>query len=189
MPRSLGLLLFSAILFIGWSPHTAHAQAEGTGVGVSLGTTNSSAAVTQNPVGFAAKTWISDRQAIAGMTSFYIGGTQTQGGSQSQQIVGDPSYWLIQGDYLFHNFTELEVEEGYLALYVGAGGQLTILEDTDNQFALRVPVGADYMLGSAPIDIFVEVAPTLNVTDPAGFRFDGAIGFRYFFSAGAGSSE
>lgn len=189
MPRSIGLLLlFSAILFIGWTPHAAHAQAEGTGVGVSLGTTNSSAAVTQHPVGFAAKTWLSDRQAVAGMTSFYIGGTQTQGGPQSQTVL-DPSYWLLQGDYLFHNFNELEVEEGYLALYVGAGAQVTILEDTNNQFALRVPVGADYMLGSAPIDIFVEVAPTLNVTDPAGFRFDGAIGFRYFFSAGGGSSE
>jgi hypothetical protein len=31
------------------------------------------------------------------------------------------------------------------------------------------------------VDIFVEVAPTLNVTDPTSLRFDGAIGFRFFF--------
>lgn len=181
MPRILGLVFLVATVLFGLSPHTAQAQAEGTGVGVSLGTSNSSAPVTQHPVGFAAKTWLSDRQALAGMTSFYIGGTQSQG---SQQPPADPSYWLIQADYLFHNFNELEVEEGYLALYVGAGAQVTILEDTENQLALRVPIGADYMLASTPIDIFVEVAPALNVTDPAGFRFDGAIGFRYFFSSG-----
>jgi hypothetical protein len=181
MPRLLGLLLLSTSFLFSLSPHAAQAQAEGTGVGVSLGTSNSSAPVTQHPVGFAAKTWLSDTQALAGMTSFYIGGTQSQG---NQQPPADPSYWLLQADYLFHNFNELQVDEGYLALYVGAGAQVTILEDTDNQVALRVPIGADYMLGSAPVDIFVEVAPSLNVTDPAGFRFDGAIGFRYFFSSG-----
>jgi len=38
-----------------------------------------------------------------------------------------------------------------------------------------------YMLGDAPIDVFAEVAPTLQVAADAQLRFDGAIGFRYFF--------
>mgnify|MGYP006288382551 FL=1 len=155
-------------------PFTVQAQTDGVGLGASIGVTNNVGFA--NPVGFAGKGWLSDRQAIAGMSSFFIG-------SENQQ-----SYWILQGDYLFHNFNELQVEEGYLALYVGAGAQFTVLEDTDNQFGIRAPIGADYILGSAPIDIFVEVAPTLNVTDPTSLRFDGAIGFRYFFSSG-GSSE
>ena len=163
------LSLFCAALLVGllWTAPAA-AQSEGIGIGASIGVSNGDR-IGFNPVGLAAKGWISDRQALAGMTSFFIG---------SDNI---PSYWVLQGDYLFHNFNELEVDEGYLALYVGAGVQFTIIEDTDTQFALRGPIGADYMLGSAPVDIFVEVAPTLNVTDPTSLRFDGAIGFRFFF--------
>ena len=164
------LTLFCAAVLVGllWTAPAA-AQSDGIGVGTSIGVSNGQGVASVNPVGLAAKGWISDRQALAGMTSFFIGSD------------GIPSYWVIQGDYLFHNFNELEVDEGYLALYVGAGAQFTIFEGTDNQFALRGPIGVDYMLGSAPVDIFVEVAPTLNVTDPTSLRFDGAIGFRYFF--------
>jgi hypothetical protein len=164
------LSLFCAALLVGllWTTPAA-AQSEGIGIGASIGVSNGQGPGAVNPVGLAAKGWISDRQALAGMTSFFIG---------SDNI---PSYWVLQGDYLFHNFNELEVDEGYLALYVGAGAQFTIFEDRDNQVALRGPIGADYMLGSAPVDIFVEVAPTLNVTDPTSLRFDGAIGFRFFF--------
>jgi hypothetical protein len=113
------------------------------------------------------------------MTSFFISGTNP----------ASQSYWILQGDYLFHNFNKLDVGEGYLALYVGAGGQYTVFEDRSNQFALRSPLGVTYLLGSAPIDVFVEVAPTLRVTDPSALRFDGAIGFRYYFTAGSGPSE
>jgi hypothetical protein len=164
------LSIFCAFLLVGflWTAPAA-AQSEGFGVGASIGVSNGQGVASVNPVGLVGKGWLSDRQALAGKTSFFIGSDNIS------------SYWVIQGDYLFHNFNELEVDEGYLALYVGAGAQFTVFEDTDNQFALRGPVGADYMLGSAPVDIFVEVAPTLNVTDPTSLRFDGAIGFRFFF--------
>lgn len=158
-----------AVLFLIVVP-SAQAQTDGFGLGAAIGVTND--ASFPNPVGVSAKGWLSDRQAVAGATSFFIG-------SEFQQ-----SYWILQTEYLFHNFNRLQVDEGFMALYVGGGGQFTVLEDADNQFALRVPVGADYMLGSAPVDIFVEVAPTLTVTNPTSLRFDGTIGFRYFFSAG-----
>lgn len=165
MIRRLLPLFTVFILFV---PFDASAQTEGVGIGASLGVTND--VFTQNPVGLAGKAWVSDRQAVAGHTSFFIGDEDRN------------SYWILQADYLFHNFNELDVGEGLLALYVGPGAQLTINEDTDNDFALRAPVGVDYMLGSAPIDVFVEVAPTLKVTDPVALRFDGAVGFRYFFT-------
>jgi hypothetical protein len=122
------------------------------------------------------------------MTSFFVSGTSPE----------SRSYWILQGDYLFHNFNQLNVGEGYLALYVGAGGQYTVFESLDdsnapgsgeNQFALRGPLGVTYLLGSSPIDVFVEVAPTLRITDPTALRFDGAIGFRYYFTSGPGPSD
>lgn len=175
-----------AVLVTVWSILMAvpavQAQTEGAGFGASIGVTNGPSVIDRNPIGFNMKAWLSDRQAFSGMTSFFIGGT-----AQSA-----PSYWVMQGDYLFFNFNELEVGEGYLALYTGGGGQYTVFEDRTNQFALRAPLGVNYLLGSSPIDVFVEIAPALRVTDPASLRFDGAIGFRYFFSSDSeadGSSE
>lgn len=172
----LSLALF-LVVFLPLSP--ASAQTQGIGVGATLGVTNGSPAFDRNPIGFNLKAWLSDRQALTGMTSFFISGTDTD----------SPSYWILQGDYLFHNFNKLNVGEGYLGLYIGAGGQYTVFEDTNNQFALRSPLGVTYLLGSAPIDVFVEMAPTLRVTEPTALRFDGAIGFRYYFTSGPTNSE
>lgn len=167
------LWLVLALSIVGPLPQ-ATAQTEGIGVGASLGVTNGAPAFDRNPIGLNLKAWISDRQAVSGMTSFFISGTNP----------ASQSYWILQGDYLFHDFNQLDVGEGYLALYVGAGGQYTVFEDSRNQFALRAPLGVTYLLGSSPIDIFVEVAPTLRITDPTALRFDGAIGFRYYLTGG-----
>lgn len=179
MSRLSLCLAFLVLVATATAAPSAVAQTDGVGFGASIGVTNGASAFDRNPVGLNVKAWLSDRQAFSGMTSFFIGGTTASA----------PSYWILQGDYLFHNFNELEVEEGYLALHVGAGGQLTVFEDALNQFALRAPVGVNYMVGSAPVDIFVEVAPSLRVTDPAALRFDGAIGFRYFLPTGNGDSQ
>lgn len=161
-----------AVLLVALTAAPASAQSDGVGIGASLGVSNAPSLTSQNPVGINVKAWTSDRQAVSAMSSFFIG-------DDAQRA---PSYWLIQGDYLFHNFNKLDVGEGLMALYLGAGAQFTILEDRDNQFALRAPLGINYMMGSAPIDVFAEVAPTVQITDPSALRFDGAIGFRYFLS-------
>lgn len=169
MPRPPLLLLFACLILGVFGGPPAAAQTEGLGVGASLGVTNGASASARNPVGATGKYWTSDRQAVAGLTSFSIG-------------EGNRSYWMIQGDYLFHNFNALSVEEGLLAPYVGAGTQLSVFEATSNQWALRSPAGLTYLLDSAPLDLFIEVAPTLSVTSPASLRLDGAFGVRYYFS-------
>lgn len=179
MKRFFALLLIATLCTAFAAPSPVVAQTEGVGVGASIGVTNGASFYDRNPVGLNVKAWLSDRQAVSGMTSFFVSGTTASA----------PSYWVLQGDYLFHNFNELDVGEGYMAVYVGAGGQATIFEDTRNHFALRAPLGVSYMLGSAPIDVFVEVAPTIRVTDPAALRFDGAIGFRYFLPNGSESTS
>jgi hypothetical protein len=179
MKRLLLLFGFVLILSTAGPMSPAAAQTEGVGVGASLGVTNGGSPVDRNPIGLNLKAWLSDRQAVSGMTSFFVSGTNP----------ASQSYWILQGDYLFHDFNKLDVGEGYLALYVGAGAQYTVFEDSQNQFALRSPLGVTYLLGSSPIDVFVEVAPTLRVTDPSALRFDGAIGFRYYFDASGGSTD
>jgi hypothetical protein len=188
MKRRLSLLSLALLLPFFLAAPEAGAQTEGVGVGASLGVTNGSPGFDRNPVGLNIKAWTSDRQAVSGMTSFFISGTAPT----------SQSYWILQTDYLFHNFNQLNVGEGYLALYVGVGGQYTVFEALDqsaplgssrNQFALRSPLGVTYLLGSAPIDVFVEVAPTLRITEPTALRFDGAIGFRYYFTSGSSKDD
>jgi hypothetical protein len=142
------------------------AQSAGLGLGGQIGVSNAG----PNPVGLTLKTWTTDRQAIQAATSFVI----------SDEEAG-PSYWVIQGDYIFHNFEQVEVGDGLMALYVGPGLQLTFIENQDADIALRSPLGVSYMFGDAPIDVFAEVAPTLQLEQAPQLRFEGAIGFRYFF--------
>jgi hypothetical protein len=142
------------------------AQSAGVGLGGQIGVSNAG----PNPVGFTLKTWTSDQQAIQAATSFVI----------SDEEAG-LSYWIIQGDYIFHNFEQVAVGDGLMALYVGPGLQITFIENSDSNIALRAPLGVSYMLGDAPIDVFAEVAPTLQLEQAPQLRFDGAIGFRYYF--------
>jgi len=163
MRSAIVLVAAALLLFI---PSTTMGQTAGVGAGGQIGVSNAA----PSPVGLTVKGWISDRHAFQGATSFVIGGD----GSST-------SYLILQGDYLFHNFEQVSVGDGLMALYVGPGLQLTFIENRDTNVALRAPLGVSYMLGDAPIDVFAEVAPTLQVAADAQLRFDGAIGFRYFF--------
>ncbi|HHP7238582.1 hypothetical protein [Longibacter sp.] len=162
--RSAIALLAAALLVL--IPSTVMGQTAGIGAGGQIGVSNAA----PSPVGLTVKGWTSDRQAFQGAMSFVIGGDGPAN-----------SYLILQGDYLFHNFEQVSVGDGLMALYVGPGLQLTFIENRDTNVALRAPLGVSYMLGDAPIDVFAEVAPTLQVASDAQLRFDGAIGFRYYF--------
>jgi len=159
----------SALLLTLFMASPAAAQPSGIGLGAQLATSNNGG---RAPVGLSVKTWINDRQAVTGSTSFLVG---------DDEPFTPQSFWILEGNYLFHNFQSVSVEEGDLGLYVGPGVQFVVNEDADNDLGFRAPIGLNYIFEGTPADIFVEVAPTLQITDPTVLRFDGAIGFRYFF--------
>ena len=164
------LLTGLIVLLVGLFAPTAAAQPTGIGVGAQIAAANDGGPA---PVGLSVKTWVNNRQAVTGATSFRFAEGDT----------GSPSFWILEANYLFHNFEPLTVEEGALGLYVGPGVQLVATEGADD-VAFRGPIGVNYIFETAPADLFIEVAPTLQVTDPSMLRFDGAIGFRYFFTRG-----
>lgn len=161
------LLTAFALLLIGLLPPCAAAQPAGIGVGAQIATSNAGGPA---PVGLSVKAWIDNRQAVTGATSLRFA-----------EDAGPPSFWILEVNYLFHNFEPLTVEEGDLGLYVGPGVQFILAEGTD-VVAFRGPIGLNYIFEETPADIFIEVAPMLQITDPTQLRFDGAIGFRYFFT-------
>ena len=146
------LLLITFALIL---PATSHAQ-QGMGVGIFFG----------EPSGISTKTWLTHTTAFDAAAAW--------------SVEGDGFH--VHGDYLVHNFNVLRVGRGALPLYYGVGGR--ILNRTDNntlKVGVRLPVGLEYLFQRAPLDLFVEVVPVLDLTPESTVNVSASIGTRYFF--------
>jgi hypothetical protein len=144
---------FLFILLLGVLSLNLSAQDSGFGLGIIIG----------EPTGVSLKTWVSQKHAIdAGI---------------AWSLTND--WFHIHADYLIHNFELIDVSKGQLPFYFGFGAKLGI----GNNFSLgaRVPVGLAYLFDDAPLDVFVEVVPALQLIDQIGFEMNGGIGIRYWF--------
>ena len=81
---------------------------------------------------------------------------------------------LLQADYVWHSSLAKE-----LALYYGIGGR--VIFQKDPLVGARIPIGLDYRFSSAPIDIFVELVPILDLIPSTNFNLGGGIGIRFWF--------
>jgi len=63
-----------------------------------------------------------------------------------------------------------------------SGGRIKFGED-DDFIGIRIPVGLAYLFEGAPVDVFLEVVPLLDVAPETEFTLNAAIGVRYFFGA------
>ena len=54
-------------------------------------------------------------------------------------------------------------------------------DDADDLIGIRFPVGLDYNFDGAPLDIFVQIVPILELAPKTDFELEGAIGARFFF--------
>lgn len=134
-----------------------NAQAEGNlGLGVIAG----------EPTGFSMKLWTSNRTAFDGAIAWSF-----------------DEAMHVHGDYLWHFYDRVSVDEGYLPLYVGVGARAQIHDAGDDEIGLRIPVGMSYLFEDAPIDLFAEVAPVMNFAPDTNLEAEGGIGLRYFFGS------
>ena len=132
----------------------AHAQDKGFGIGIILG----------EPTGISAKKWIGSHSAIDAAVAWSFG----QGGS-----------FHLHADYLHHNFNLFDVESGRLPLYFGIG--IRFKTDPETTLGARFPVGICYIFEKAPLDIFLEIGPVLDLIPGMSFEFTGSIGARFYF--------
>jgi hypothetical protein len=130
------------------------AQADGIGVGIILG----------EPTGLSGKLWLTEKTAAdAGLAwSMWDGGALH-----------------VHADFLVHSFSLINVSQGQLPLYFGIGARVKLAEDP--LVGVRVPFGLAYLFGSAPLDVFLELVPILDLVPATYFHFNSAIGVRYFF--------
>ena len=131
-----------------------NAQDKNFGLGIILG----------EPTGVSAKLWTSGDNAFDFAAAWSFKGN---------------GHLLLQADYVWHIFRLIPVSSGKLPFYVGVGGRVVL--DNDPLIGVRVPLGLDYMFSNAPVDIFVELVPILDLAPSTDFDFGGGIGARYWF--------
>lgn len=146
-------IVIAAILSI-FSTSISVAQDSGLGAGAIFG----------QPTGISLKLWTGPTTALDGGVawSFVNGG-----------------FFQVHADVLIHALDFVQVTDGHLAGYFGIGARLRMSNDL--HMGIRVPFGLDYMFSEAPVDIFLEVAPGLDLLPATTFWMDGGIGVRYFF--------
>ena len=119
------------------------------------------------PIGGSLKYWFNNTVAIDGA----IGWSSH-----------DNTELYVHSDVLWHNFDLIPVSRGRLPVYFGVGGLIRFRDNNeDNQVGIRVPVGLSYMFDNAPVDIFVEIAPAIDVAPNVQGEITGGIGIRYWF--------
>ncbi|HPQ42548.1 MAG TPA: hypothetical protein PLV45_19405 [bacterium] len=159
----MGLLLAAGMII----PAGTHAAPRnGFGAGVVIG----------EPTGLTFKKWISDTTAWdAGIAWSF---------SENDSL-------HLHFDYLAHWFGRVSGLEtrGRLPVYIGLGVRVKLEEDNngrgknndDTLIGVRVPFGITYLLADAPIDLFAEIVPVLDVVPDTDFDLNAAIGARFYF--------
>jgi len=146
---------YKVILFTILFLSAANAQSKGIGLGLIVG----------EPTGISFKYWTGSTTAFdAALAWSFV----------------DEGAFHIHGDYIFHNFTLITIPEGKLPFYYGIGARIKTANDT--KLGVRVPLGLAYLFNSAPIDIFLEIVPILDLTPKTDFAINAALGARYYFN-------
>ena len=149
--KAIGVMLL-LVIFLSAGPLQAQAQDKKLGLGIILG----------EPTGVIAKYWTGNR------TAFDIAGSWSFSGENA---------FHLHADYLLHSF--IKVETGKLAFYYGIGARLNLQDDA--RFGIKIPLGLSYMLPNAPLDIFFEISPVMDLIPDTELKLLGFVGIRYYF--------
>jgi hypothetical protein len=133
------------------------AEPGGFGIGIYLG----------EPTGITAKLWLSTESALDVCAAWSF-------------IDLHNITFHIFGDYLFHIHDLFNVPSGTPSFYCGIGGRIIILTEKII-IGIRIPVGIAYFLEKPPLEIFMEIAPLMEVVPATMFTISAGIGVRWFF--------
>jgi len=129
-------------------------QEKGFGVGVIMG----------EPTGVSAKGWLSSRSAIdAGLAWSFRGS----------------GYIHAHMDYLWH-FHDIAATTDQVMPYIGIGGRITGLRSAATA-GVRVAGGLSWLPGGAPLDVFIELVPIVDLVPETRLSSNGGIGARFYF--------
>ena len=91
----------------------------------------------------------------------------------------------IHADHIWYVFEMLPPEEApdvdaFFSPYFGIGARGR-LRSGKSRAGVRVPGGVSYIPPRAPMEVFFEIVPTMDVAPESKFRMNTALGLRFFF--------
>jgi hypothetical protein len=159
------LAVVAICLFL--SVQGAVAQERRFGLGVILG----------EPTGISAKLWTSSDNALDFGLGWSIGGDRI-GNYKGSYDGGSRVHFHM--DYLWHSFDAIHSADRF-PLYYGFGGRVNTGAGYDASLAIRGVFGIAWMPRNTPVDVFVELVPSMQLTSTTGFAIDAGLGARYYF--------
>jgi hypothetical protein len=124
-----------------------------------------------DPVGINMKVWTSSSEAV----NVSIGWTHAMARVGNTWYYDKSRIHLI-ADYLWHDFQAFQSKER-VPLYYGVGARFS---GPVEQLGIRGVLGIAWMPRTAPVDIFLEIAPVLYLAPMNGVGFDTGLGFRFY---------
>ena len=145
----------------------SNAQNKKFGLGVIIG----------EPTGISAKLWTSNTNALAFGLGWAVEGYRLSGFDRDYDNI---TRTHIHVDYLWHSFYAVS-SNGQFPLFYGIGGRINTGPRYEGNLAVRGVLGIHWLPRDTPLDIFLEVVPTLTLVSSTGFDIDAAIGARFYF--------
>lgn len=150
-------MAFVALLFI--SVSSVQAQPKGNegdkGLGIIIG----------DPTGVSFKAWINSKHAFDLALAWTV--------ERNDAL-------HIHGSYLYHNNDFFNPNRGRMPLYYGIGGRVKA-NSNRTSVGVRIPFGFEYLFQGAPLGLFLEVAPILDLTPNTELDINSGVGVRFYF--------
>lgn len=129
------------------------------------------------PTGISAKLWTTPTTAFDFGLGLSLG---TDRISNYDGIYNGGTRLHFHMDHLWHSLDAISSGERF-PLYYGIGGRINTGAGYNSSIAIRGVVGVAWMPVETPIDIFLELVPSLQVTSSTGLTVDAGLGMRYYF--------
>jgi hypothetical protein len=140
--------------------------------------TNAVGIILGDPSGLTGKFWLSSKTAIDAGLAYSFN-----------------NFALVYADYLFHFPTRFGTSNNSMENvdpYVGIGGEIAFAGGNSRSpfsnstgssggFGIRIPIGVEWLLPSAPFGVFAEFALGLGLIPATTGFLQGGIGARYYF--------
>lgn len=132
------------------------------------------AVILGEPMGLSAKLWLSPDSALdaGGGWSMY----RRTGTGEDIRAIGAPYFYI---EYLYHVYDAVAAKTGKFVYFFGLGAETAL--DNSLYLGARLPFGMGYMFENAPIDIFLELVPSIVLRPGVTSDMGASAGLRYWF--------
>lgn len=154
------VMLLLSLLLVTAMP--AAAQESGTGMGLMIGDWS----------GVALKMFLSENTALDFGFGAQVGATNAKNENEGTRI-------RLHGDYLMHNRTAIQSTEKF-PIHYGVGAYANMGGGYQDDFGVRTVIGLCYIVQQAPLDLFLDLVPYVQLDPSVGFGLGASIGVRYY---------